>query len=279
MKYHMHHILPKHSGGNDKPCNLIKLTVRQHAKAHKELWEEHGCEEDRIAWKALSGQNGKGEQVAKIKVEYVDHMGSDLTVVNAARVSFNKEVTEMTEKDEKLIHYLALHGHFTPTTHCMITLRETVPIFVARQRFKHTVGFSYNEMSRRYVQDAPEFFEPDAWREAAENVKQGSSDVTFELEDPIYTMIDNLHDRAEDLYDSLLESGVAAEQARMVLPQSVMTSYYVTGSLSAWLRAFELRSHQTAQKEIQDVAKRWEEIIKPLFPVSWDANVSLKDWK
>lgn len=239
-----------------------------------------------------------------MKVEYIDHLGTDLTVCNAARVSFDKTSDweygpyceqcndhhgpYLSDKDKKLIHYLAKHNHFTPFTHCVITLRETVPIFVARQRFKHTVGFTYNEVSRRYVDDAPEFYVPDVWRKRAENVKQGSSDEAVNLKEfwangepddekalvwPF--SLDNqfkivMRD-VEALYYSLLKAGVAPEQARMVLPQSMYTSYYVTGSLSAFARAYNLRSDSHAQKEIQELAISWKNIIEPLFPESWKA--------
>lgn len=205
-----------------------------------------------------------------MKAEYVDHMGSDLTVVNAARVSFDKHVDEFEPRDQKLINYLANHNHFTPFTHPQITVRETVPIFVARQRFKHTVGFTYNEVSRRYVSDDPEFFRPDDWRAAAENVKQGSANVC--VDDPeIDDAVRQHHSLSLSVYKTLMEKGVCAEQARMVLPQSMYTSYYVTGSLSAWARAYILRVEKTAQKEIQDLAHGWSEIIQPLFPASWAA--------
>lgn len=205
-----------------------------------------------------------------MKAEYVDHMGSDLTVVNAARVSFDKHVDEFEPRDQKLINYLANHNHFTPFTHPQITVRETVPIFVARQRFKHTVGFTYNEVSRRYVSDDPQFFLPDAWRAAAENVKQGSAEEA--VTDPeINDAVRQHHSLALSVYKTLMEKGVCAEQARMVLPQSMYTSYYVTGSLSAWARAYILRVEKTAQKEIQDLARGWAEIIQPLFPASWAA--------
>jgi thymidylate synthase (FAD) len=205
-----------------------------------------------------------------MKAEYVDHMGSDLTVVNAARVSFDKHVDEFEPRDQKLINYLANHNHFTPFTHPQITVRETVPIFVARQRFKHTVGFTYNEVSRRYVSDDPEFFMPDAWRAAAENVKQGSAEEA--VTDPeINDAVRQHHSLSMSVYKTLMEKGVCAEQARMVLPQSMYTSYYVTGSLSAWARAYILRVEKTAQKEIQDLAHGWAEIIQPLFPASWAA--------
>lgn len=205
-------------------------------------------------------------------------MGSDARVVNAARVSFSK-IAENYSDDQngKLIRYLANHGHFTPFTHPQITLRETVPIFVARQRFKHTVGFSYNEVSRRYVDDEPEFYTPEVWRGRPEgSLKQGSSDeeITFLryqgfLEQTVQDGYERLLEHAELLYKDMLSAGVAPEQARMVLPQSMYTSYYVTGSLAAFARAFSLRSDPHAQLEIQDLAGQWDEIIKPLFPVSW----------
>lgn len=209
-----------------------------------------------------------------IKAEYVSHMGSDLTVANSARVSFNRESQpnpdgSLRAADEKLIGYLATHGHTSPFTHPQITLRETVPIFVARQRFKHVVGFTYNEVSRRYVDATPEFYFPKEWRSRPEgSVKQGSGG-------PIQHSI-AAHDKyaaavakCEVVYEQLLEMGVAPEQARMVLPQSMLTSYYVTGSLAAFARAYKQRIDAHAQVEIQDLAKQWHSIIGPLFPSSW----------
>jgi thymidylate synthase (FAD) len=221
-------------------------------------------------------------------------MGSDLTVVNAARVSFDKESTcetvswypadwegedrILSARDTKLINYLAKHNHFTPFTHPQITLRETVPIFVARQRFKHVVGFTYNEVSRRYVDDEPEFYIPEVWRKKAENKKQGSSDEPVEIlrsrmhgDQTVADAYERLIYHAEELYQEMIAVGVAPEQARMVLPQSMLTSYYVTGSLAAFARAYKLRIDLHAQAEIQDLAKEWDRIIRPLFPVSWEA--------
>ena len=220
--------------------------------------------------------------MADITVEYVDHMGDDLRVVNAARVSFNKQAEMFGDRDAGLIKYLARHNHFTPFTHCSITLRETVPIFVARQRFKHIVGFTYNEVSRRYVDDEPEFYVPEVWRSRPEgSVKQGSGNVTVELiADPFYeepvpitTEYRWITDRCLEVYNSFLNNGVAPEMARMVLPQSMMTSYYVTGSLAAFARAYKQRSDSHAQKEIQDLAAHWDNLIRPLFPQSWSALV------
>lgn len=226
-------------------------------------------------------------------VELIDYMGSDLTVVNSARVSMNKESDwevnpytmdrenkTLSEKDKKLISYLSKHNHFTPFTHAVITLRETVPIFVARQRFKHTVGFTYNEVSRRYVDDMPEFFIPDVWRKRAENVKQGSSDE--EVDEVVISWgyhdgdgngnkygYQEVIDLCVEYYTEMLNRGVAPEQARMILPQSMYTSYYVTGSLAAFARAYKLRNDAHAQKEIKYLANEWDEIISPLFPESW----------
>ena len=211
-----------------------------------------------------------------MKAELVENMGSDLTVVNAARVSFNKEVGTMSTKDSKLINYLAKHNHWTPFSHPQIMMREKVPIFVARQRFKHMVGFTYNEVSRRYVDDAPEFFTPDVWRSKPEgSIKQGSgSDEVTEILNECVDLkltVDKHNEYALGLYNDMLASNVAPEQARMVLPQSMYTEYYVTGSLSAWARAYKQRIDAHAQVEIQDLAKQWCEIIAPLYPKSWEA--------
>ncbi|MFC0282089.1 FAD-dependent thymidylate synthase, partial [Camelimonas abortus] len=141
----------------------------------------------------------------------------------------------------------------------------------ARQRFKHVVGFSYNEVSRRYVDDEPEFYEPEVWRKRADHVKQGSSDEPVEMGHRTREAVACYAKEAVTLYNELLRLGTAPEQARMVLPQSMLTSYYVTGSLAAFARAYTLRTHETAQREIQDLAKQWDAIIRPLFPVAWGA--------
>lgn len=235
-----------------------------------------------------------------MKAELIDRMGNDLTVVNAARVSFDKEsrweqvccgvraqggfsdpeccgINDFTlsERDSKLINYLAKHDHFTPFTHPQITLRETVPIFVARQRFKHVVGFTYNEVSRRYVDDEPEFYTPEVWRSRPEgSVKQGSGG---EVEDELQRLCDSMCASSAksclNTYNLMIEKGVAPEQARMVLPQSMYTSYYVTGSLAAFARFYKQRIDDHAQKEIQELAKQVGDIIQPLYPVSWKALV------
>lgn len=205
-----------------------------------------------------------------ISVQYIDHMGDDLRVANAARVSMGKWKDEFTTGDERLVGYLARHNHWTPFGHCIVSLREKVPIFVARQRFKHTVGFVYNEVSRRYVDAPPTFYITHDWRKRAETVKQGSGDsFSPEEQEEINRWVLPEISMLEDLYNHLLKKGVAPEQARMVLPQSMMTEYIVTGSLYAWARAYHLRSDSHAQKEIRYLASLWNDIIQPLFPTSW----------
>lgn len=221
-----------------------------------------------------------------MKAELISKMGDDLLVVNAARVSFDKESTYqhsrmdgkvMYEKDIKLLNYLAKHNHWTPFSHPQICMRETVPIFVARQRFKHMVGFTYNEVSRRYVDDTPEIAAMDWRKRPGGSVKQGSGGALEKLQygqaSRIYL---NAVTECQTAYSKLLEIGVAPEQARSVLPQSMLTSYYVTGSLAAWARAYKQRIDPHAQVEIQDLAKQWGEIIEPLFPESWAALVNDK---
>jgi len=209
-----------------------------------------------------------------VKAEYINHMGTDLTVVNAARVSFAKEAEEFSERDGKLIKYLAEHNHWTPFSHPQITLRYTVPIVVARQEFKHTIGFSRNEVSRRYVDDAPEFYEPKSWRARPEgSVKQGSAgDIDSQ------NQFDWLYKEAcgvtREIYFQMIESGIAPEQARLVLPQGMYTSYYITGSLAAFARMCKQRQSKDAQVEIQELAQQVDKIIAPLFPASWQALTS-----
>lgn len=208
-----------------------------------------------------------------IKATYLDHMGSDTTVVNAARVSFDKQVEAMSPRDEKLIDYLARHSHWTPFAHPQVQILEEVPIFVARQRFKHTVGFVYNEVSRRYVDDEPAFHYPTKWRSRPSgSVKQGSGD---DMDFPGVNYFEAIA-KCGRVYQELLDEGVAPEQARMVLPQSMMTKYWVTGSLYAWANAYNLRADAHAQKEIRVLAHQWNDIINPLYPVSWSALTANK---
>ncbi len=212
-------------------------------------------------------------------VEYVEHMGSDLTVVNAARVSFAKtsewETAEdgsrvLPKRDQRLIKYLAEHNHWTPFAHPQITLRIKAPIFVRTQLFKHKVGFTENEISRRYVTNEPEFYIPE-WRAApTDGAKQGSSDF---IQDVVVDDLDRLYTRiameSVEIYKELLKEGVAPEQARSVLPQGTYTEWWWTGSLSAYARVFKQRIDAHAQWEVQQYAGTIGKIIEPLFPHSW----------
>lgn len=214
-----------------------------------------------------------------MEVSYIDHMGTDLSVVNAARVSFAKKHEEFDEdKDSRLIRYLAKHGHWTPFGHTSVTLHFKAPIFIARQLQKHQVGLVWNEVSRRYVDDEPDFFVPKAWRKRPEgSVKQGSSEEEISVLEPRFEAwgkelsFFNLIALSKRCYESLLDDGVAPEQARMVLPQSMYTEWYWTGSIAAWARIYQLRIDPSAQKEVQGLATELSDVIAPLFPVSWEA--------
>lgn len=203
-------------------------------------------------------------------VQYVDHMGSDDSVCDAARVSMNKTSDLFTvTQNSKLIAYLAKHNHWSPFSHCVAKFRFKAPIFVARQLQKHQVGFAWNEVSRRYVNEEPQFWMPDDLRIKAENVKQGSSNIIHGAS-PLWLMdIDGLTERAAHLYRDLIACGICPEQARMVLPQNMMTEWIWTGSLYAWSRMYNLRSDSHAQKEVQIYAALINEQMTKLFPISW----------
>lgn len=230
-----------------------------------------------------------------MEVEYIQHYGDDLIVANAARVSFDKksdweyeygpmasvgkaEVVgcvnkKLSAKDEKLVHYLAKHKHTSCFEHMGATLKLKVPIFIARQIQRHRT-FSYNEISRRYVDSPPEFFWPDKWRKRADNVKQGSSDEAVGDDDWAYGLPSAISRHMSDaiyLYNDMLDSEVAPELARMILPQNLYTEMYMSGNLRAWAHFLALRLDGHAQKEVQDVAKMVENILAPLFPVSMKA--------
>lgn len=208
-------------------------------------------------------------KVAPMLVEYVDHMGSDVNVVNAARVSFAKQVNEIDlEKDTKLINYLAKHNHWSPLAHTSISIRVKAPIFMARQFVKHQIGLVWNEESRRYIDDTPEFYKPDVWRSRPKSMKQGSGEDVIVGVEPWY--LQHIEDSI-DLYENLLAEGVAPEQARMVLPQSTMTNWIWTGSLVAFARVCKLRLDSHAQKEAQELGQAIHDVIAPLYPISWKA--------
>jgi thymidylate synthase (FAD) len=203
-------------------------------------------------------------------------MGNDLTVVNAARVSFAKESLVLDQKDSKLINYLAKNGHISPFFHPQIRLRLKMPIFVAREWFRHTIGFSRNEVSRRYVDEVPEVYNPMAYRERDSNVKQGSKDTNIENNDKVVTMCKELSDATLKFYSFLLDSNVAPEMARMVLPQSMYTEFVETASLYAYARLCRLRLDPHAQKEIRDYAEAVSKLLSEQFPVSWLALMGQK---
>lgn len=222
-------------------------------------------------------------------VELIDSMGTDLTVVNAARVSFDKEsdwetagsgtgevpMAMLSGADTNLIRYLAKHNHWSPFAHTSIQIRVTAPIFVARQLVKHQVGGVWNEVSRRYVDDEPTFFMPLTWNSRPINTKQGSDSPLTDQFTPEETA-QMATQTALDAYKALLHYGVAPEQARMILPQNMMTSWYWTGSLLFFYRVFKQRIDSHAQKETQDVALQLDSICSKLFPISWEM---LKRWE
>lgn len=220
-------------------------------------------------------------------IKYIDHMGDDLRVVNAARVSFNKKsewehpdshvpANILSEKDRKLIKYLAEHDHWTPFAHPQITLHIKCPIAIRAQLGKHQVGLVMNEISRRYVSYEPDLYYPFFRGKPTNGAKQGSEDF---IQDPkVKLTIDKIYrdssESAIEAYNNLLEAGVAPEQARFVLPQGVYTEWYWSGSLSAYARIYTQRIHPQAQWEVREFAKGIAQIIEPLFPESWSVLTS-----
>ena len=227
-------------------------------------------------------------------VTLIDKMGSDLSVVNAARVSFNKksEWTYETQSsidletgqaiytkvpvslspgDERLIKFLATHNHWTPFGHTALSFHIKAPIFVARQLVKHTVGLVWNEVSRRYVDSTPEFYFPDKWRKRNEDKKQGSYEDQFvdEGEFNEISWPELICNDALNLYRAMLRAGVCAEQARMVLPQNTMTEWYWSGSMIAFARVCNLRCKKDTQLETRLIANQIDSLAKEVFPVSW----------
>ena len=216
--------------------------------------------------------------MTQIEATYIDHMGSDLSVVNAARVSFGKKseweadynqvpcgLEVLSERDAKLIRYLAKHKHISPFGHAFASFHVKAPIFVARQLVKHKF-LRWNEISRRYVDDEPEFYVPDVWRGKAENIKQGSAGVVSTQADP-----DFVNHTALRTYNEMLAEGVAPEMARMVLPQSTITEWIWSGSLDALADMCRLRCATDTQAETRLVADDISNKMSELFPVSWSA--------
>ena len=203
-----------------------------------------------------------------MKVELIDKMGTDLSVVNAARVSYSKTKDVFDGKDEKLIKFLAEHEHWSPFAHASMQFRIKAPIFVARQLVKHQVGLVWNEVSRRYVDFPPEIYKPDSWRGRPINSKQGS-DGEVELGQTIDHNLETTMESCLILYNTMIQKGVAPEQARMVLPQSMMTEWYWSGTVYAFARVCNLRCKPDTQKETQDVANEIDKLADEAFPYCW----------
>lgn len=221
--------------------------------------------------------------IVPMQVTLLDHMGTDLNVVNAARVSFSKESTFvypddnltkdrfLSEADTKLINYLAKHNHWTPFGHAFVSFRIKAPIFVARQLVKHQVGLVWNEESRRYIDSEPEFFMPLDWRARPDgSIKQGSGDIHSHSDTWNWTVGEHVN-RTLSTYKALVADGIAPEQARMVLPLNTMTEWIWSGSLAAFARVCKLRLDPHAQKETAEVARHINAHMNTLFPVSWKA--------
>jgi thymidylate synthase (FAD) len=230
-----------------------------------------------------------------MKVDLIDYMGSDLTVANAARVSFDKQsdwnivshqkecwddsrivvtspVRELKEADKKLINFLARENHWTPFGHCFLQFRIKAPIFVARQLGKHQVGLTWNEISRRYVDNEPEFYFPEKWRKKNPDKKQGSYDDEFvELTFAEECQPKAVVNMCRELYNAMIDMQVCAEQARMILPQNMYTEWYWSGSLYAFARICSLRLKKDTQKETRDIADMIYKLAEKNFPVSWKA--------
>tara|TARA_B100000214_G_scaffold367604_1_gene337970 strand:+ start:262 stop:990 length:729 start_codon:yes stop_codon:yes gene_type:complete len=222
------------------------------------------------------------------KVEYISHMGSDLTIVNSARVSFGKQKMTISEKDEKLIRYLIRHKHTSTLEHNVVTFRFCVPLFVRSQHHRHRT-WSYNEISRRYTDVGIKFYEPAVFRTQHKSNRQASNLESFinpeiNCNNPngltrgsASEMFVQHHKRSLDLFNSLIDAGICREQARGVLPQNLYTEYYGTVNLSNLLKFIELRSHEGAQWEIQKVAEACLEISSGLWPITLEAYQETKD--
>lgn len=206
--------------------------------------------------------------MAKIKVDYIDHMGNDLTVVNSARVSFGSSKTELDAKDKKLIKYLADHKHYSVFEHCSLTVKISCPLYIRSQIHRHRT-FSYNEISRRYTDKNLEFYKPDVYRLQHESNKQASyGALPHEAVEDLKIQVENLHQASLKLYEDMIAMGVCKEQARGVLAQDLMTEFYMTGNLRNWAHFLNLRDKPDAQVEVQEVAKQVKSIILEKFEYS-----------
>jgi len=212
-----------------------------------------------------------------MNTEYIDHMGNDASVVRAARVSFAADATEFNaENDTGLINYLANHNHWTPFAHTSVTLRMNAPVPIRTQCFKHKVGFSENEESRRYISSMPSFYTPEQFRKAPEgSVKQGSGEDMHPIANRYWrSSFKTVYTMCMDAYDTAISGGMCPEQARFILPQGMEVSWYWTGSIAAYARFCKQRLDPHAQKEIQELSQEVSNIMAQLFPVSWEALMS-----
>ena len=211
-------------------------------------------------------------------VELLDTFGNDLTVVNAARVSFHKEVDTMSPGDERLVKYLAEHNHVTPFFHPQARFRIKMPIFVAREWYRHQIGFARNEVSRRYVDSEPEMYLPSCVRERDAKLKQGSKSTEVPMNDEAHSIIKETNELANEAYRKLLLLNVAPEVARTILPQGMYTEFIETGSLAAYSRLCGLRLDPSAQWEIRQYAAAVSSLMEEAFPTSWKA-LQPEAWK
>lgn len=207
----------------------------------------------------------------QIKVDYIEHMGSDLTAVNAARVSYAKQKDVLDPKDEKLIKYLADHQHYSPFEHMFLTVKVRCPLFIRSQIVRHR-AFSYNEVSRRYTAENIEFYEPTQYRQQHDKSKQCSDGHVDDLTNNkamIKTQL--IHKQCLDTYNEMLQMGVSREMARGILPQNLLTDFYMSGSLRNWIHFVKLRIDPHAQEEAQIVGRQCLDLLEEYFPISTKA--------
>lgn len=203
-----------------------------------------------------------------MKVDYVDHMGNDLTVVNSARISMNRDSQKLEPRDEKLINYLADHQHYTPFEHCMLTVIIECPLYIRSQIMRHRTA-SYNEVSRRYTEEEIEFYNPNVYRKQHKSSKQCSDGDLKDSENlQAQVLTQSIHQKCFDTYKQLLDLGVSREMARGVLPQNMMTKFYMTMNLRNWAHFLKLRLDNHAQLEVQEIAQDVKKILLDKFPVS-----------
>lgn len=203
-------------------------------------------------------------------IELIDYMGTDLTPVNSARVSMDVWHEEFEAKDEGLLNFLARNKHISPFFHAILQFRIKMPVFTARQHFKHVVGVARNEVSRRYVKTEPQLWLPEYWRKGSKDIKQGSIDEPHEMSEIEMKKVKGIYDLILAQYNHMIEIGIAPEQARTIIPQSMYTEFIETGSLFYYARYFELRKKPDAQKEIRKYANSFDSIIKKMFPIAWE---------